>query len=113
MQQAIGIDIVKNARVRENLSQRFLELTLAPVELAEYNQRTGRKQLEFLCGRIAAKEAVIKTLNDFEKQRPDLTAIEITVGKNGAPVARFKNYDILVSIAHEEDYTVAQACLIF
>ena len=105
MVKNIGIDLIENKRIDVN-NQKFIECILTKKEIEILNNKKGRKKLEFICGRFAAKEAIIKALNN---ENPHMLEIEILNEKNGAPYAIFKNYNILVSISHEEDYTVAIA----
>ena len=64
MIQNIGIDILENKRIEKSINDDFLNMTLTKKELEIYNSKKGKKKLEFLCGRIACKEAIIKCLNE-------------------------------------------------
>ena len=107
MIQNIGIDIVENERIKNNICQEFLNMVLTNKELEIYNSLKGKKQLFFLCGRIACKEAIIKCLNEVEN--PHFLEIEILNKENGAPYTIYKNYNIKISISHENKYTIAEA----
>lgn len=107
MIQNIGIDIVENNRIKKSINDDFLNMTLTKNELDIYNKKTGKKKLEFLCGRIACKEAIIKCLNEVEN--PHFLELEILNKENGAPYTVYKNYNIKISISHEENYTIAEA----
>lgn len=107
----IGIDIVENSRIAKKLeTPNFLEHILTTKELAEYRHLKGEKQLTYLCGRFAAKEAIIKATHDHET--PHFLEIEILKNTDGSPKAHFKNYQLLISISHEKHYTIAEAILL-
>lgn len=106
----IGIDIIENERIEKHISKEFINMVLTENEKSLYFSKIGHKKIEFLCGRFALKEAIIKAVNKHEN--PHFQEIEILTKKNGAPIATFKNYKFIVSIAHEKHYTVAQAILL-
>ncbi len=106
----IGIDIIENERIEKHISSEFINMVLTQNEKILYFSKIGHKKIEFLCGRFAAKEAIIKAVNHLEN--PHFLDIEILSQKNGAPIATFKNYKLIVSIAHEKHYTIAQAILL-
>ena len=105
----IGIDILENKRMLKSCSEKFINEILTIEEQKIYNSKIGKNKLDFLCGRFVAKEAIIKAVNLYEN--PHMLEIEITNDKNGAPIVKFKNYQILLSISHEKNYTVATAIL--
>lgn len=105
----VGIDIVENIRIEKSISTNFVKTILTENELIIYNSKTGNKKIEYLCGRFAAKEAIIKCISDFEN--PHMLEIEILNNENGKPVVYYKNYDISLSISHEKNYTVAIAIM--
>ncbi len=96
----IGCDIVENKRLA-NRSATFLKKVLTPNEEILY-QKYG---LEFLCGRFAAKEAIMKCLDNTKEIDP--REIEILKGKNGEPICNIPG--VKVSISHEKEYTIAYA----
>lgn len=109
----LGIDLVQNSRIKSALAQPgFLEKILSPSEQEEYFLRQGTKRLEYLCGRYAAKEAIIKTLMTVTKIVPDYNTIEIKTGDYGEPIVVFANLNIKVSISHCSEYTIAEALLL-
>ena len=101
----IGIDIVENKRIK--MTSDFIEKILTDKERDIFNSKKGHKQLEFLCGRFAAKEAIIKCLSKQQILNP--LEIEITNDDIGRPVAVVHNFDVSISIAHEKNYSVAIA----
>lgn len=111
MDMGIGIDIVENHRIEESLSDYLLNFVLSKEELEIYNSKKNKtKKIEFLCGRFAAKEAIIKCLSGVEL--PFRNELVILNDENGKPFINYKNYNILISISHEKKYSVAIAQLI-
>lgn len=57
----IGVDIVDNQRIRRMLSPSFINQFLSEEEKEEYHKiSTENRQVEYIAGRLAAKEAVLK-----------------------------------------------------
>lgn len=104
----IGIDIVELDRL-DDIKDGFINHVLSNVEKEKYNNLPELKRKEFLGGRFAAKEAIIKCLSNYEV--PNMKDIEITNLDNGQPVVKYKDYNILISISHEKHYAVAIAML--
>lgn len=97
----IGCDIVENKRLN-NKNQRFIDLILTKKEQLEYKKRG----MNYLYGRFAAKEAIMKCLNNTKDL--NFLDIEILTKEDGAPyVTNIPN--ILISISHEKEYTMAIA----
>lgn len=110
MISGIGIDLVENERIKNSINNNFINMVLTKEEKNIYLKKNKTKQLEFLCGRFAAKEAIIKAVNKLEN--PHFLEIEILNNKNGSPYVKFKNYHIEISISHEKKYTIANAIVI-
>lgn len=107
----IGIDIVENKRIEKSISDYFLNFVLSKEELEIYNNKPSKKkQVEFLAGRFAVKEAIIKAMADVEL--PYRNELLVLNNDNGKPYVKYKDYNILISISHEQNYTVAVAHLI-
>ena len=106
----IGIDIIENDRIIKSISDSFIDMILTEEEKKMYENKKGKKKNEYLCGRYACKEAIIKAVNEYEN--PHFKEITILNKKNGAPYAIFKDYKLLVTISHEINYTVAEAILL-
>ena len=104
----VGIDIIENKRININ-DNNFINCVLTNKEIEILNKKNGHKKIEFLCGRFTAKEAIIKALYN---ENPHMKEIEILNKKNGAPFAIFKDYNILLSISHETNYTVSIAIVL-
>lgn len=120
MAESIGIDLVETNRIRSILkkySTRFADRILGKSELAAYAQRGDK--VNFLAGRFAAKEAVIKSLGRFIEKRPAYHEIEIVNDETGNPCLNFsgpageilRHKKCLISISHEKHYATAVAII--
>ncbi len=114
----IGVDIVSNERIRkaiERFGERFLKRIYTPLEL-EY----CKKQVDWiacLSARWAGKEAVLKAVYQNKGIVLKFSEIEI-LGDFGKPPKvgllreELKNLQVLVSLSHEREYSVAVAVII-
>lgn len=120
MVRSIGIDIVEVDRIRKDVDQfgkRFVSRILGVNELVIYNERHDK--LQFLAGRFAAKEAVIKALGQYLENRPAYNAIEVFNNPSGMPELslppdireELKRATCLISISHEKNYAAAVAII--
>jgi len=105
----VGIDIVENARIKKAMSDAFVKKVLSDAERERYEGFSEGRKIEFLSGRFAAKEAVIKCLSGIEV--PELTDLNVQNDENGRPFIEYKDYEIVLSISHERNYSVAIAIL--
>ena len=106
----VGIDIVEIARVKKAIqNERFVKKVLSEDEIEKYNSFSANRQVEFIAGRFAAKEAIIKCLSDHEI--PSMSILNIVNSETGKPMIKYKDYRILLSISHEKEYAVAIAML--
>ena len=117
---AIGVDIVDVARVQRLLDRygtRFVSRILGKEETVLLRSRHDAAQ--FVAGRFAAKEALVKAFGKYLTKRPDYAEIEVVADAAGRPTVayRFSKPDCLasvkthVSISHEKSYAVAMAIL--
>lgn len=96
----IGTDIVKHERVNLKIARRIF----SDVEYANYLKVNEQLKIEHVASRFAAKEAIVKATN----KQYTVNNIEILNLESGKPYC--SNIDgIELSIAHEEDYSVAFA----
>lgn len=100
----VGCDIVENNRLK-NKSERFIDLILTTDEKIEFR----KKGITYLCGRFAAKEAIMKAL--LETKAYNFLDFEILSDCNGKPYCKNRQ-NIKISISHEKDYTMAVAVII-
>lgn len=116
MIKGIGIDIVEIERIEQLMkkSDRFIKRTLTTKEIDQYNQlNSHRRQVEYVAGRFAAKEAFAKaTGTGIGKLQ--FVDIEVLTTVSGAPSIRVNDFTadrIYVSISHSEQYAVAQVII--
>ncbi len=105
--KAIGTDIIKTSRLTPEVMDKFLSKKEKLI-LNEYTSNEAK--MEFAAGRWAAKESIIKASNKEYKY----SQIEILRSVTGAPVIfvdSLQRDDILVSISHEKDYSIAVAMI--
>jgi len=117
--KSIGLDVVDIARVKRLLEEkehRFVEKILGESEILEYQKR--RNKLEYLAGRFAAKEALVKALGALLKERPAWGKLQVLNGPDGFPKAvldegliDLKCYNLHLSISHEKNIAAAVAVL--
>lgn len=120
MIKSVGIDIVRTKRIEkdiEKFGERFLDKILGPNEKELADTRTDSAQ--FIAGRFAAKEAIIKCLGVLTDQRPAFSSLEIINNDQGQPILEaggelaqlLAPYSIHLSISHEKKYAAAVAVL--
>ena len=117
MIKSIGLDIVEINRIQQDIDKygvRFIERILGPDEILLYNSRKDKPQ--FLSGRFAAKEAVIKALGNYLSDKPLLTDLQILNDSTGQPslyLPENLKKTILdrcfISISHEKSIAAAVA----
>lgn len=100
----IGCDIVENNRLK-NKNQSFIDYVLTENEQIEYQKRG----LSYLCGRFAAKEAIMKAFPDTKKY--NFLDFEILTNSDGSPYCVGRE-DIKISISHEKTITMAVAIVL-
>lgn len=119
----IGTDIVRIARIREDLErfgERFAERILAAGELKEFHQNANKAN--FLARRFAAKEAAAKAMGTGFSQGINLRDIEVIHDDQGKPLLEFHGgaqafiREKCISVAHisladEQDNAVAFVAL--
>lgn len=114
MIKGIGIDIVEMDRVGKvsERQERFSERILVESELQVYKTLSGKRKIEFLAGRFAAKEAFAKANGTGFGKELSFTDIEISIDRNGKPyITKPKEQGIHLSITHSEHYAVAQVII--
>ncbi len=97
----IGCDIVENERLKDK-SNDFINLILTEKEKQEY----AKRGFSYLCGRFAAKEAIMKALPKTKSYT--FLDIEILTKKDGSPYCTNIS-NLKISISHEKNYTIAIA----
>ncbi|KAA3635295.1 MAG: holo-[acyl-carrier-protein] synthase [Calditrichaeota bacterium] len=118
MIKSTGLDIVEISRIEKNIEShgdRFIDKILSTREKELYSKRVDKKQ--YLAGRFAAKEAVIKALGVYLKDKPMLPEIEIVNSETGQPelclaekyIPQLNNAVCFISISHEKSVAAAMA----
>lgn len=118
MIRSIGLDIVEVSRIQKDIDRygdKFINRILGEVEREKFDTRVDKAQ--FLSGRFAAKEAIIKALGAFFTERPDYSDLQIVNDKSGQPEFRIPDnlkeklsgIYCMISISHETNYAAAVA----
>jgi len=118
MAEALGVDIVDVARIGRAYStygDRFLRRILGPDEMIAFSARHNK--IQFLAGRFAAKEAVVKALGQYLSKRPPLSTLQVLNDHTGQPrlhlpghiKGKLPNVRCLVSISHNRSSAIATA----
>ncbi|WP_051415363.1 holo-ACP synthase [Nocardiopsis sp. CNT312] len=113
----VGVDVLDRRELdRLLLRPWFLRFGYAPQERAEAEALGPRRRAEFLTGRFAAKEAVLKALGRGMLQGIALSDIRVARTGRGAPhvvflgaAARLGLPPVSLSISHKNDVVVAVA----
>ncbi|MGG3738765.1 holo-ACP synthase [Aeribacillus pallidus] len=113
MIKGIGIDIIEFSRIQSVFKRqpKFIERVLTPAEQEQFHQLSERRQLEFLAGRFAAKEAFAKALGTGIGTELSFQDIEIIKDEKGKPYIPYNEYIVHVSISHSIEYAVAQVVI--
>ena len=124
MIKGVGMDLVELERIRELLSDRFIERILSEKEMKEYqNLAHEQVKLEFIGGRFAAKEAISKALGTGIGNGVSFQDIEIFNNSKGAPEVKLTGgaaevlqslgaKQVLLSLSDEKEYAIAYAVLV-
>lgn len=116
MIHGIGIDLIEIKRIEKSVSQgeRFINRILTEQERAIYHHlQSTKRQLEYIAGRFAAKEAFSKAAGSGIGKL-SFQDIQILNYETGAPyieVNNFHKHQIFVSISHTEHYATAQVVI--
>jgi len=121
----IGLDVVELARLERIIRQphgpRFIQKVLTALESERLAGLSDRRKLEYIAGRFAAKEAVVKALGCGIGASVGFLDIEIAAGDQGKPLCRLSpaswrrlglqndRYIIHVAITHERNLAAANA----
>ncbi|MEG0259803.1 MAG: holo-ACP synthase [Lysinibacillus sp.] len=115
MIKGIGLDIVEIARIAKAMQRtdKFKERILSEREKEIFYTHSETRQVEFLAGRFAAKEAFSKAYGTGIGKECELHDVEILRGEAGNPVLYFKGEIIngFVSITHTKEYAAAQVII--
>lgn len=109
----IGLDMIDLDRVAKAVQKnnRFVTRILTVNEMNQYKAYRGIRQIEYLAGRFAAKEAYAKALGTGFGKGLHFTDIEILQDKSGKPHVvkpHKENIAVFVSITHTGRSAAAQ-----
>lgn len=113
MIKGVGIDIVELERI-ERLVEKpsFIARILSDSEKERFRQLSGKRQVEFLAGRFAAKEAYAKARGTGIGRDLSFKDIEVLSNEKGKPFIEEKDGETIhISISHSRDYAVAQVII--
>ncbi|WP_434343922.1 4'-phosphopantetheinyl transferase superfamily protein [Mycoplasma sp. 06067-C1-B144P-99-0482-3] len=99
----LGIDIVENKRIK--IKKEFVIKVLSINEIKTFNTKNKKQKREFLAGRWAIKEAIIKTLDE----PISMNKIDIEYINNKPVIKNQELQNILISISHEKKYAIGIA----
>jgi phosphopantetheine--protein transferase-like protein len=117
----IGVDLLTMTELDELLGRRwFREYVYTNVELATAATLGHSRQREFLAGRFAAKEAVVKALGRGFGGGVTPRQAEVLRADSGAPLVRLRDAlareatslgvaELVVSISHKDGLVIAVA----
>lgn len=114
MISGIGIDIVEIKRISHLMERqpRFAERVLTSFEKETYDQLTKKRQVEYLAGRFAAKEAFAKALGTGIGKALSFQDIEIQTDEHGKPfITKPFQKGVHLSITHSQQFAVAQVVI--
>nr|MBN2277145.1 holo-ACP synthase [candidate division Zixibacteria bacterium] len=117
---SVGIDLIDMERIRKALDRfgdRFVRRVLGEEERNLYREK--RNKVQFLAGRFASKEAVIKALGTLLDSGMTPRCIQILTDLYGKPYVHFDDVirekifdkEVKISITHERTMAAAVAIL--
>jgi len=110
----IGLDIVEIQRIKliSERQRKFVDRILTIKEKEKYDRLAGHRQIEFLAGRYAAKEAFAKAMGTGIGTNLSFLDIEIENDDNGKPlIGKPFKHGVHLSITHSAEYAVAQVII--
>ena len=111
----IGLDLVEIERIAKvsGRTVKFSERILSERELEIYKTLLKEKQVEYLAGRFAAKEAYSKAVGTGIGEGCEFHHIEILNDEKGKPILYFDGELVsgFVSITHTKTVAAAQVIL--
>lgn len=112
----IGLDITEIERIKkiQAKTRKFEERILTDNERIQFHELSKDRQIEYLAGRFAAKEAFSKARGTGIGKNCSFQDIEILKEPSGKPILYFKGVEVkgFVSITHTKVYAAAQVILL-
>jgi holo-[acyl-carrier protein] synthase len=116
MIKGIGLDVTEIERitVAHDRSSKFKDRILTTQEIKRFEKLSETRQLEFLAGRFAAKEAFAKALGTGIGKSCSFHDIEVLPNEVGKPMLFFKGIEVKghISITHTKQFAAAQVILV-
>ena len=117
---SVGIDLIDSERIQkavDTYGRKFIRKILGDEELVMFDRKVNK--IQYLSGRFAAKEAVIKTLGAFFERRIHFRDMQILNDLYGKPYVhlednlreRVLDKEVKVSITHEKKMAAAVALI--
>jgi holo-[acyl-carrier protein] synthase len=107
----IGVDTIELERIAEMLSkQGFIQRILTSAELEQLQRLSDKRQIEFVAGRFAAKEALAKALGTGIGRQFQFHSASILNSETGAPIVHWHEEVAFIthlSITHTRHYASA------
>lgn len=111
----IGVDILDLDHMQSVCQKQpsIYKKILTSKEIEIYESRSEKRQLEFLAGRFAAKEAFSKAMGTGIGKAVTFQNVSILNNKNGKPMVVESPFEgnMFVSISHSRNSVVAQVIL--
>ncbi|HMD79338.1 MAG TPA: holo-ACP synthase [Nitrososphaerales archaeon] len=114
MRWAVGVDLEEVAKFERALrnNRRFFARVFSKSEIRYCNSKAGPAR--HFAGTFAAKEAVVKAVNQPLRKTVKVSEVGIVRSKTGVPSVRWfgakpKGLEVRVSISHTTHYAVAVA----
>jgi holo-[acyl-carrier protein] synthase len=110
----IGIDIVELKRIAKisTRQKRFADRILTSLEKETYERLTGKRQIEYLAGRFAAKEAFAKAYGTGIGTQLSFHEIQVENDEKGKPhLTKPLQEGVHLSITHSTEYAAAQVII--
>ncbi len=106
----IGVDILKNSRIKLDHARRIL----SEEELIIFDEsKLESRKLEYLAGRFAVKEAIIKAIGHTQ-YKIGMRDIVVLNDKSGLPYVKkptYNEFKFFISLSHELDNSIGM-CII-
>ncbi|QFT87350.1 Holo-[acyl-carrier-protein] synthase [Bacillus sp. THAF10] len=109
-----GIDIVELSRIERlmNRQPNFIDRILTASEKEIFERLTGKRSVEYLAGRFAAKEAYSKANGTGIGKELSFHDMTIRTTDKGKPYFVQPNaHHVHLSISHSEHYAIAQVII--
>ncbi|WEK53662.1 MAG: holo-ACP synthase [Candidatus Cohnella colombiensis] len=125
MIRGVGLDVVELDRIASVLSgtgkDKFIARILTPSEQARLSEMSAKREIEFVAGRFAAKEAVVKALGCGIGTIVGFHDVEVTRNEQGKPICELSEAALTrlglqkercvvhIAITHERSLAAATA----